>query len=56
MARATSAAPLPTIRSTTRRKPINPATISDVGMMRLPVLARLAPKLARNRIAAPNRL
>jgi len=32
MARATSAAPLSTIRKTTSRKPKIPATISDVGM------------------------
>lgn len=45
MARVTSAAPLSTIRNTTSRKPKSPATISDVGMTWLPLLARLAAKI-----------
>jgi hypothetical protein len=36
MADATSAAPLPTTRKTTSRKPINAATISEVDMTCLP--------------------
>jgi hypothetical protein len=45
MARASSAAPLSTIKKTTSRKPKNPATISDVGMTWLPVGAGLAAKI-----------